>query len=162
MNRKFGNMLRSFGMSGYQVTSDLQEIEKTFNIELGHARASGALQEQDFYPQFEQKVRAEAGDMARHYEAFYCLEKSIRSLIVETMAEVEGNQWWDSGRINSTIATEVGSRIQKEIDSGVTGDRPNRSITRRSVNFRSSSRRTGIFSDQSSTAERPSSESSRI
>ena len=33
--------------------------------------------------------------------------------------EEEGEQWWDSGRINSDIITEVDKRIQKEIDSGV-------------------------------------------
>ena len=58
--------------------------------------------------------------MATHYEVFYCLEKSIRKLITETMEEVAGEDWWHSGRINVGISTEVSSRIQKEVDSGVT------------------------------------------
>ena len=50
----------------------------------------------------------------------HCLEKSIRNLITETMEEVVGENWWDSGKVNPTIISEISSRIQKELDSGVT------------------------------------------
>jgi hypothetical protein len=119
MNSKFENLVRSFGMSGYQITAELREIEKSFNLELGHTRPELGQQEADYYPQFEREVRLEAGEMAQHYEAFYCLEKSIRRLIREAMEEAAGASWWNSGKINQTITTDVASRIQREVDSGV-------------------------------------------
>jgi len=36
------------------------------------------------------------------------------------MEEVVGENWWDSGKVNPTIISEISSRIQKELDSGVT------------------------------------------
>jgi hypothetical protein len=120
MQAKFENIIRSFGMSGFQITNDICDIEKSFDLEFGHTPTNRAAQEQDYYPQFEQEVRAEASEMAAHYEAFYCLEKSIRKLITETMAEVAGEQWWSAGRINAMVTQEVASRIQREVDSGVT------------------------------------------
>ena len=119
MKDKSETLLRSFGMTGFLVTNELQNIEKSFNIELGHTPSGAEDQELDYYPQFEQNVRAEAAEMGSHYEVFYCLEKSIRRLITETMEDAAGEKWWSSGRINSSIVTEVGGRIQKEIDSGV-------------------------------------------
>lgn len=119
MNHKFENLVRSFGMSGYQITTELREIEKAHNLELGHTRAELGQQETDYYPQFEREVRLEAEEMAQHYQAFYCLEKSIRKLISEAMEDAAGANWWTSGKINQTISTDVAGRIQREIDSGV-------------------------------------------
>lgn len=107
-------------MSGFQISNDIREIEAAFDLELGHTTSSRVTQEPDYYPQFEQEVRAEASEMATHYEAFYCLEKSIRKLITDTVEEAEGENWWTSGRINPTITAEVASRIQREVDSGIT------------------------------------------
>jgi len=72
MKNKAGTLLRSFGMSGYQITSDIQEIEKSFNLELGHLPPDHRSQEPDYYLQFEQQTRVEAAEMAAHYKAFYC------------------------------------------------------------------------------------------
>jgi hypothetical protein len=119
MSREFENLVRSFGMSGYQIMTELREIERSFNLELGHTWTEIGQQETDYYPQFEQEVRLKASEMARHYEAFYCLEKSIRKIISEAMEETAGANWWSSGKINQPITNEVANRIQREIDSGV-------------------------------------------
>jgi hypothetical protein len=58
--------------------------------------------------------------MSKHYETFYCLEKSIRALVSETLETAEGADWWKSARIPPGVKTEVASRIQKEQDSAVT------------------------------------------
>ena len=117
---KVNNHLRSFGMSGYQITDDLQNVERQLGIELGHVPQSANERPEDYYPQFEQSVRAEAAEMSRHYELFYCLENSIRKLISETLQEADGANWWSSGRINESIVRDVKARVQKETDSGVT------------------------------------------
>lgn len=112
--------IRSFGMSGFIITDELKNLDKKYNIELGHTQRSIVENPIEYYPQFEQSVRSEAAEMARHYELFYCLEQAIRKLISETLHESEGATWWDSGKIPANIVLEVNNRIQKETDSGVT------------------------------------------
>ncbi|MGZ5528305.1 MAG: Swt1 family HEPN domain-containing protein, partial [Limisphaerales bacterium] len=118
MKAKGEHFVRAFGMSGFQITSELQNLEKKFNLEFGHTKGQGKQAEADLYPQFEKEVRIEAAEMASHFEAFYCLEKSIRKMITETMAEALGSTWWDSGKLPQAVGQEVQARIKKEIDSG--------------------------------------------
>lgn len=117
---KVDDPIRSFGMSGYLITDDLKNLEQRLGIDLGHAPRSSADNPADYYPQFEQNVRHEAAVMAKHYELFYCLEQAIRKLISEAMNESSGANWWESGKIPAAIVQEVKSRVQKEVDSGVT------------------------------------------
>lgn len=105
-------------MSGYQITAELQDIESRFDLELAHTKRQGKQADADLFPQFEREVRVEAAEMALHFEAFYCLEKSIRRLIAETMEETVGLKWWDSGKVPANIQQEVQARITKEVDSG--------------------------------------------
>lgn len=112
--------LRSFGMSGYLVTEELRTVEKQYSVELGHVPLAAAVSPVNYYPQFEHEVRAEAAEMARHFEVFYCLERSIRGLITETLNDGLGTSWWDSGKIPAGIATAVKERQQRELDSGMT------------------------------------------
>lgn len=117
---KTDDFLRSFGMSGFMLTDELKGVEQRFNIELGHAERVATANPVEYYPQFEHAVRLEAADMARHYELFYCLEKSIRKLISETLQDACGATWWDSGKVPANIVQEVKGRAQRELDSGVT------------------------------------------
>lgn len=117
---KPSDVLRSFGMSGYLMSQDLKLIEDEFSLELGHLPPEPLDAGEHYYPQFEQAVRAEASAMAVHYEVFYCLEKSIRKLIVETLVEAEPKGWWASGRIPEEIVKAAEGLIRKEVDSGVT------------------------------------------
>lgn len=114
------NYIRSFGMSGYLITDELKNLEKRFDVELGHSDRQVRDDQADYYPQFEQSVRSEAAQMSNYYELFYCLEKSIRKLISETLHESAGATWWDSGMIPASIVKEVADRAQREVDSGVT------------------------------------------
>src|SRR3990172_7354991 len=120
MDNKVENHIRSFGMSAFLIADELRNIELKYNIQLGHDLIPKTLSETDYYPQFEQNVRTEAFEMARHYELFYCLEKSIRKLIVETLQESSSGYWWNSGRIPADIVSEAYKRSQQEIENGVT------------------------------------------
>ncbi len=75
--------LKAFGMTNQMVVEDLSRIGKLYSVELGHVPA--ATQEDVYYPQFDAAVRAEAADMSKHYETFYCLEKSIRTFVSKTI-----------------------------------------------------------------------------
>jgi Swt1-like HEPN len=120
MMSRTDDYIRSFGMSGFLITEELNALEQRFHLELGHNPGAVAQNPVEYYPQFELAVRAEAGEMARHYELFYCLEQSIRKLISETLQESAGANWWNSGKIPPAIVEDVKDRQQKETDSGVT------------------------------------------
>ncbi len=117
MMSKIDDHLRSFGMSGHLLTDDLRNIERKFNIELGHAPAE-QNEPSSYYPQFDQSIRAQAAEMAAQYELFYCLEQSIRELITSVLFDKSSSSWWSSGSIPEKIAADVAERIQREKDSG--------------------------------------------
>ena len=107
-------------MSGFLICDELRQVEQRFGIELGHGSKAEVASAVAYYPQFEQSVRLEAADMSENYEVFYCLEQSIRKLIVETLEDGEGADWWNSARISSDIKADVAILIKKERDNGVT------------------------------------------
>ncbi|HAQ34408.1 MAG: hypothetical protein CMF74_11045 [Maricaulis sp.] len=116
MTNKVDNHLRAFGMSGLQITDNIATIEDKYRISLGHHKRQA--DEQDYYPQFDSEIRAEAASMASHYETFYCLEQSIRELIVSTLFDKFGSDWWNDGAVPANIVTDVEKRMQRDKDSG--------------------------------------------
>lgn len=117
---KIDHHIRSFGMSGMMISDDLKSVETKYGLELGHVMRGDIASQTEYYPQFENAVKVEAFQMAKHYELFYCLEQSIRKLITEALHEGEGAAWWDSGKIPPAIVNDVRDRVRKEEDSGVT------------------------------------------
>jgi hypothetical protein len=114
------SIIKVFGMTNQLILEDLSKIEEEHSLELGHALHAPSQMEQQYYSQFDRDVRIEAADMARHYEIFYCLEKSIRQLISDTLEDADGKQWWDGSRVNPNLQAEVGKRIKREQDTGMT------------------------------------------
>lgn len=113
--------IKSFGMTTQMVTEDLSRIALAHGVDLGHIPVSAQTVEDVYYPQFDAAVRREASEMAKHYEIFYSLEKSIRALVADTIETAEKtDEWWSSARVPAAVQTEVASRIQKELDAGVT------------------------------------------
>lgn len=112
-------LVKRFGMSNQLAETELDRIEKNLGIDLGR-RPETDQWEEKYYPQFDESVRAEAAEMSKHYRIFYCLEKTIRSLIHESLEQQEGATWWDSGRVPQKLHDDVKARIQRELDAGVT------------------------------------------
>jgi HEPN superfamily Swt1-like protein len=118
--RDVSDKIKAFIMTNQMVNEDMQRIASTYSVELGHLPQSTQLLQDSYYPQFDAAVRAEAAVMSKHYETFYCLEKSIRALVAETLETAEGADWWKSARIPQGVKNDVTARIQKEQDSAVT------------------------------------------
>ena len=112
------NITKLFGMSGCLISQDLLTLEDEFSLDLGHITIEKA-RESEYYPQFEHSIRKEASEMAKYYEVFYCLEKSIRKLIGEAMEE-DSEDWWACGKIPKDIFDEVKKNMKREIDAGIT------------------------------------------
>lgn len=111
------NIIKLFGLANQFTELELDKIEIDHKIDLGRKKVKSE-KDSIYYPQFQLEVRLEAKAMAKHYEIFYCLEKSIRDLISTTLA-TSGDGWWDT-KVPPNVKTEVTGRIQREIDSGVT------------------------------------------
>lgn len=119
-NKRVLEKVKAFGMTNQMLLTDLDEIANGLSIDLGHKPAADdSVEEPFFYLQFDEAVRREAAQMAKHYRLFYCLEQSIRSLISETLEEADGSTWWEGPRVPDELRREVKARIQKEIESGI-------------------------------------------
>lgn len=108
--------LRSFGMSGLQITDDLRHVEDRYGIRLGHGETPDPETE-SYYPQFDERIRLQAKEMASHYELFYSLEQSIRQIITSALYDAHGAGWW-SASVPGRIPEDVDGRMQRERDSG--------------------------------------------
>lgn len=75
-------------------------MEGLFAVQLGHDRTAPTGRKTADYEQFEAKLRVEAAQMSEFYEVFYCLENSIRELVMDMMIEAEGPAWWNSTRVD--------------------------------------------------------------
>lgn len=113
--------IKLFGMSNQLLTNELDKIETEFDISLEHRADKISDKDSEYFPQFEKSVRKTAKEMAAHYEVFYCLELSIRTLISEVLIEKAGVNWWeDENIVPEPIKTGAAARSQKERDLGIT------------------------------------------
>ncbi len=113
------SQIKLFAMTHQMVERDLDRVEETNQIDLRRADKQKTDRDDTFYPQFDEIVRREAASMAAHYELFYCLEKSIRSIISGVLQDKHGATWWDT-TIPDPVKQEVTSNMKREIDSAVT------------------------------------------
>lgn len=121
MSKSALERVKAFGMTNQMVTEELSRIGSLYQVDLGVTPSKAESVEAVYYPQFDAAVRAEALAMAKHYEVFYSLEKSIRALVSSTIEAATGQaDWWNSARVPPNLQTEVASRIQKELDAGIT------------------------------------------
>ncbi len=108
-------------MTNMLLEADLDRIEREHDIDLGRRHSTNKIIDNSYYPQFDQKLRSEASNMANHYQLFYCLEKSIRSLISDVIfSEEENMDWWDMNFVPNSVKIAVKRRIKKEKEAAVT------------------------------------------
>lgn len=114
------NLLKLFGMSNQLLVHELDKVETFYDLTLGHKQDTPKERDETYYPQFDTRIRIRAKEMAEHYETFYCLEVSIRTLITEMLRENAGATWWDNDQIVPKVVQDgVKNRVQKELDSGI-------------------------------------------
>jgi integrase len=113
-------------MQRYQKTGNdrftFQDIQKTWASRKKSTELRGGSDlEKVFqdYPYFDRAFRREATEMAPYYEVFYCLEQSIRKLVIDTLHDAVGKDWWESDKIQASIRQEVAALVVKEVDSAI-------------------------------------------
>jgi hypothetical protein len=113
--------VRLFGLSALSAERDLDKVEGKFKLDLqrGGLGEKEEQKDEEYYPQFAAALRAEASEMSRHYEVFYCLEKEVRRLIAERLEAQHGETWW-TACVPPAIQENAKANMQKELESGVT------------------------------------------
>lgn len=110
--------IKLFVLSNSLAENSLDKIEDINNVDLGR-KEKEQIKEQDYYKQFDSSFRKEAKEMGKHYEVFYCLETSIRSLVLQLMTEKFGEDWWDN-KVKEEIKKNSDNNIKREAESGFT------------------------------------------
>ncbi|WP_074410337.1 Swt1 family HEPN domain-containing protein [Aquimarina megaterium] len=110
--------IKLFSLANSMTELHLDKVEDRFDLNL-ERNPKEEVQKKDFYLQFAADFRKEAKSMAEHYEVFYCLEKSIRGLILEQMSDKYGTTWWDT-EVKEAIRLNVDKNMKREEDSGFT------------------------------------------
>lgn len=110
--------LRLFTVANSLAENELDKVEQRFGIDLCRGDRNEDVDE-DYYPQFDIRLRNEAHMMSEHYEVFYCLERSIRELIIEKMNAAYGEDWWNTS-VDEEIRKHVQKNMKSEIDAGFT------------------------------------------
>lgn len=119
----FEDQVKSFGMTNLLIESDLDKLESSLALKLRETTYREEVSNEiarAYFPQFEFALRAEAATMAKSYELFYCLEKTIRKQISTLLEAINGDSWWNEKVIPQQIYHDVKKRIQKERESGIT------------------------------------------
>ena len=112
--------IRLFGLNNLSIEAEIRRIEIEQDVDLGH-RIVDHKPDQQFFPQFSQKLRAESEEMAAHYSVFYCLENSIRSLIDDRLTDAHGINWWSvESVVPTTVAKNCQDNQKRERETGVT------------------------------------------
>ncbi|MGD0036286.1 MAG: Swt1 family HEPN domain-containing protein [Bacteroidota bacterium] len=112
------DQIRLFVLANSLTENRLDKVEQELDLDLGR-KEKEPFKQQEYYAQFDLAFRNEAKEMAKHYEVFYCLEKSIRSLIVQLMKEKFKDNWWDD-KVREEIRKNVEANIKREAESGFT------------------------------------------
>jgi hypothetical protein len=110
--------IKLFTIANSMAEHHLDTLERRFDVDLGR-REKEPAKEQDYYAQFDSSFRLEAREMSKHYEVFYCLERSIRSLVVQLMREKYQENWWND-KVREDIRKNVDSNMKREAESGYT------------------------------------------
>lgn len=118
--KKTEDSIKLFGISNQLLENDLDRIERDYAIDLGRGYQKTLQKDESYYPQIDRAIRSEASLMAKNYEIFYSLEKSIRTLITESLEDAEDEKWWDSGKAPNSVKQSAEDRMQHEIDTGTT------------------------------------------
>ena len=111
--------VRLFGLNNLSIEAEIRRLETELNIDFGHHRRGESRAENAYYPQFTERLRDEAARMANHYAIFYCLESSIRELIVQRLEEVNGPDWWDKA-VPDNVRKNAEINQRKEAGTGIT------------------------------------------
>lgn len=113
--------MKLFAITSQLLEHDLDRVESELGIDLQRGHRKTLEADQDYYPQIETAIRAEAAAMAPHYEVIYSLESSMRAFVDDLLTSADApDEWWGPKRVPDQIKREVERRQKRELDTGMT------------------------------------------
>ena len=110
----FSDKLKLFGMRNLLLEADLANLEKS-GMEIGHSQTVGNKEVIDTEI-FEMDIRKQAKQMVDLYYLLFCLENSIRKLIINRLKEKYASVWWDT-KVPETVRKNVLRKQNDEKDT---------------------------------------------
>jgi HEPN superfamily Swt1-like protein len=110
--------IKHFILNNLAIRADIKAVEQRFDLSLEND-VQRSNREEQYYPQFTDKLRREAEAMADRYKIFYCLENFLRELIVSKLLDEQGEKWWDVA-VPEPVRRNASDNRKKEITSGNT------------------------------------------
>jgi hypothetical protein len=106
--------LKLFGMHNLLLEADLAVLEEG-GIDIGHSQSlkQGSVVDTEV---FEIDIRQQAKQMMGVYYLLFCLENSVRRLLVDRLREKHSATWWES-QVPSTVQKKVAQRRKQEQDT---------------------------------------------
>ena len=108
--------LRAFCFSCMATSGDLERLENTNGLKIVDKKEAHNSQLAD---SFEERIYREAKQMSEYYMIFYCLERSVRDIVVGKLKAIHGGGWW-AAKVPQAIQTNAANNMQRELDAGVT------------------------------------------
>lgn len=110
--------IRLFGLNNLSIEQSLRTLEKELDAKITN-RSAQTKPDTSYYPQFTERVRAQAASMAKNNELFFCLEVSIREAVSQRLIEQVGPSWWETC-VPEEVKKNAENNQKKELSAGVT------------------------------------------
>jgi hypothetical protein len=109
--------VKRFASNNLLLEAALESVQDQLGLSIAPGFDIEDKIDETYYPQFDERYRAEAAEMAVNFKIFYCLENSIRELILEALSEFYIDDWWVDGVPEDIREMAEGLR-KKEVDNG--------------------------------------------
>lgn len=113
------NIEQSFLNNPQDIAEPLKEMPPVLKKEPIHKQIKTPIiqmNEEESETFFDLELKLEAENMAKYYEIFYALERSIRNLIVDVMVKKYGEKWWET-KVDYKVSENVKRNLEYELDT---------------------------------------------
>lgn len=109
--------VKRFASNNLLIDAAIETVESETGFDLRERKSKSETIDETYYPQFDERFRQEAANMAANFRIFYCLENSVREIIQESLVEFYKEEWWVKG-VPDPIRDDAEKLRQREIDMG--------------------------------------------
>lgn len=115
-NKQLLKQLKVFGMQNFQVEADLLKLESE-GIDIKHSQTIEQKEIVDI-ELFEEEIKSQARKMSAFYYLYFCIENSVRGLIVGRLQEKYGADWWNI-KVPDEVKRDVEELREREQETPV-------------------------------------------
>lgn len=120
MKRSFDNDVRLFAINCAVIKTDLDKVVAASSIRPVRSELEQVTDRltEPYLGQIDDDIKRNAARMSAYYEIFYALENYIRTFVIETLVDNQGEDWWEVS-VPNDIKDSVELLIKKEVKEGI-------------------------------------------